>query len=729
MLFRSGFVGRQIVASGSGVGRPPSLDFNFTSGSLDPSITWTRNSTATDGLYTDLPGTSYNTFGINVPRVSSRGVLVENAMANFLINSDAPVTQTTASLAIGTYCLWCIGTGSATSSAGTAVGTGFGAATPGVPNIISITTAGTVTVTVAGALNRFQLEKNNYPTSYIPTLGVSVIRLADLGVINTGPWYNAAEGTLVTDFNRIVGPNGAFNDLPALYQSNTDMIGARIPGAGNIQAIVWLANTLVSLGSQFPYSLNVPNRIGISYNVAAAMMQSVVNGGTVSQSATATFPTVTQIRIGLTRSFALDGYIRRIRYWPRALSGAEMQSATSVLNDILTLDFMTPGVIDNRITLNRATPATWIDSSGNIQTAVSGQPRWEWLQGVLQGLLVEEARTNLVTQSSDPTQAVWTKANCTLSAGVPGPNGATTGVGVIGTGAPIPFMQQSQAVVAGTTYTASCFIKAARDGFASILIPGTMWADTSNRSATFNLTTGAIFGTSGSTVTAGTQAFSNGWYRCWMTFTPDISITGGIQLFRGNASGDGVTVQSYAWGGQLEVGAFATSFISSGASATLRAGEFYDITPIASWFNAVASTGVVEFLSNNYAMAGGGVLRFDDLTSANSFNWNLLDTPPYRGLVSSVTTNVVVVNTLTPTIAFGAVHKFGFAIDASNSKYGMDGVVAPTGFGAQTLPLGLARLRIGTTGTGVARNVNGYVRKVTYWPRVLSNAELQQATT
>ncbi|SOD01794.1 hypothetical protein SAMN05216486_10164 [bacterium JGI 053] len=71
----------------------------------------------------------------------------------------APTTQTV-SLAVGSYRVWLVGTGSVTASAGTAVGSGFAAATEAAPITIVITTAGTVSFTRAGVVTRAAVENN-----------------------------------------------------------------------------------------------------------------------------------------------------------------------------------------------------------------------------------------------------------------------------------------------------------------------------------------------------------------------------------------------------------------------------------------------------------------------------------------------------------------------------------------------------------------------------------------
>ena len=146
----------------------------------------------------DPAGYSYQTFPANTPVIrGDLGLGVFEGRTNFLLNSTAPATQTTGSLANGTYTLWVNGSGSATMSAGTATGCGTAAASNGTP--ISFTTsgaAGTCIVTVAGSLNAFQLELNpgsvSAPTPFIITAGSTQARAADVITLTTPPTFGSA---------------------------------------------------------------------------------------------------------------------------------------------------------------------------------------------------------------------------------------------------------------------------------------------------------------------------------------------------------------------------------------------------------------------------------------------------------------------------------------------------------------------------------------------------------
>ena len=183
---------------------PPgaSAQLDFANGRyFNTSINLTRSSVKTNLTPNMQAGFSYSSFPVNVPAITpGYGLLIEGGSTNYLLNSTAPATQTTASLTTGTYYLWVNGSGSATMSAGTALGCGSLSATQSLPISFVITSAGTCTVTVSGSLNAFQLEPNA-PTSLIATSGAIASRQPDFPT--------------VPNFYSLVGNNGSIGTISA----------------------------------------------------------------------------------------------------------------------------------------------------------------------------------------------------------------------------------------------------------------------------------------------------------------------------------------------------------------------------------------------------------------------------------------------------------------------------------------------------------------------------------
>ena len=80
---------------------------------------------------------------------------------------------------------------------------------------------------------------------------------------------------------------------------------------------------------------------------------------------------------------------------PRAMPACRLVAASRRLT--LDLSFMTPGSLPSGVAFTRASTATYFDATGTLQTAAINAPRWDYdpVTLVLNGLLIEEARTNI----------------------------------------------------------------------------------------------------------------------------------------------------------------------------------------------------------------------------------------------------------------------------------------------------------------------------------------------
>ena len=318
---------------------PPgaSLGYDFTaSPSLDPSISFTR---ASVGTYFDISG-ALQTASSGTPRFdydpvthAARGLLIEEARTNVLLNSAALGTQSV-TVTAQQYTLSFYGTGTITKS-GTATGALVG--TGVFPQRVSQTftpTAGTLTLTVTGSVQNAQLEAGAFPTSYIPTTAAAVTRNADIATTNVTPWINTAAGSLVVELMLpqvlSTGTNIAIAALDSGAATNT--IEARQQGLSTQPAVsVFIANALVGGASGINnFTPSVVNKIAFNYNSAPLAITCALNGviGAVLGTPTS-LPTISRMTIGSGRNSLINGYVRKIKYWPRAVSDIELQAATT----------------------------------------------------------------------------------------------------------------------------------------------------------------------------------------------------------------------------------------------------------------------------------------------------------------------------------------------------------------------------------------------------------------
>jgi hypothetical protein len=227
---------------------------------------------------------------------------------------------------------------------------------------------------------------------------------------------------------------------------------------------------------------------------------------------------------------------------------------------------------------------TFIDSSANIQvggnTEASGS-------AVAAGLYAQGG--NLLVQSSDYSQANWSKFNATYQAGsTTSPDGTLNGTKLIETGATGGhYFQQTISQTGPVTYSA--YLKAAERtfGILNITVGGQAHA------AWFNLTTGAAGNTVSGLypVTSRMETLpygaSSGWYRCSITvWAPtsasatavgvytalgnDTGINGSFSAYTGTA-GNGM----YVFGSQAEPGYYPGAYIATAGSASTPAANIY----------------------------------------------------------------------------------------------------------------------------------------------------------
>lgn len=215
-----------------------------------------------------------------------------------------------------------------------------------------------------------------------------------------------------------------------------------------------------------------------------------------------------------------------------------------------------------------------------LQTEASGAARFDHdpVTGESKGLLIEEARTNLLPYSADFSNSAWVKTKAAVySNQVIAPDGTQTASNVVGTTVSGEHYIQDFLTAATGTFTDSVFVKA--NGVTNFFIrPVHEGADEgATQTANFNLSNGTI-GSLPSNTTATITDVGNDWYRCTFTFTMTGTLSGsyGVRL-QLSVTGDGYK-GVYLWGAQREAGSFPTSYIPTSGSTVTRAADAAAIT-------------------------------------------------------------------------------------------------------------------------------------------------------
>ena len=391
------------------------------------------------------------------------------------------------------------------------------------------------------------------------------------------------------------------------------------------------------------------------------------------------------------------------------------------------------------ITFTRASTGTYFNSAGTLTSAAINEPRLDYNPSTLaaQGLLIEEARSNLVLYSDQFDNAVWGKANATVTANaIASPDGTVNADKLVETTATGEHYARQNFVglTASANYTTSIYIKAGGRTAGQIRILDTDVV-TNGYYVNFNLTAVTVstlaVGT-GSTVLAGSIVNAGGgWYRIVVTG----SITGTkytldtfIQNPAGTQSytGDG-TSGIYLWGAQLEAGSFATSYIPTTTTALTRAADVASVNTLSPWYNAVEGTLFAEAqkIANDPTTTFPRLACFDDGTLANAIQivWNTGVSRLYGNIQnSSVTQADVGTNGITQT----NVNKIALGFAANNFAASINGAAVSTDVSG-SIPT-VTTFKLGSV-SGSGQYANSYLRRITYYPRRLSNAELVSLTS
>jgi hypothetical protein len=188
--------------------------------------------------------------------------------------------------------------------------------------------------------------------------------------------------------------------------------------------------------------------------------------------------------------------------------------------------------------------------------------------GNREGLLIEEARTNLLV-SSTTLEDFGEQRMVKIQYSEVAPDNTLNAVLLASDNTQFGYaFNGGTSVGSGETYTFSCFYKASASDQVGFGFYGSASRAVINQTRVeADLIAGTIEAYTGTTPESyGIEAFPNGWYRCWITVTTDQSGSlGETLIFLGN--GDSV----YAWGAQIEEGSFPTSYIPDGTTFTSRA--------------------------------------------------------------------------------------------------------------------------------------------------------------
>jgi hypothetical protein len=398
------------------------------------------------------------------------------------------------------------------------------------------------------------------------------------------------------------------------------------------------------------------------------------------------------------------------------------------------LNFVNGTMLDPRVTFTRASTGTFFDSAGVLQSAAINAPRFDYNPSTLaaQGLLIEESRTNGIRNNTMVGAVAGTPGTLPTNWSVSGLGTLTQQVVGTGTSNGVTYIDIR---FSGTTSTTQVRILseiqnniAASNGQSWALSYWTALVGGSLTNITGSGTTINLFDSTPTFLSVLTGPNLNTTASLTRVSAAGTIATVGTafvqpQLFLNFSSGVAIDVTLRIGLPQLEQGAFATSVIPTTTTALTRAADVASVNTLSPWYNATAGTLFAEFsipattASRSQATFGDGTANermiISNNTSLAGTAWRIVDGGVDQADINNAGSFA---NNATVKVA-GAYAVNDFATSQGGGTVGTDT--------SGTLPT-VTTLYLGSN--GAAQYASSYLRRITYYPRRLSNAELQAIT-
>lgn len=358
------------------------------------------------------------------------------------------------------------------------------------------------------------------------------------------------------------------------------------------------------------------------------------------------------------------------------------------------------------------------------------------------GLLVEEARENYIANSSDFLAAAWggTITSSHVTTGQSDPTGGTgasvlnDNVSTSGSAVYLSHLETWTTSPATDDYwTASIFVK--KNSGSSSNVHCLLRIILDNGLGYYDLTLNPNDGTTssgryGSPTVPTTKVEDLGdWYRMSITatqgyahqyasfgFFPQVGKT-----YNGNSGYDGGTSTGsvIVWGAQFEKGEGATSHIPTNGAAATRTADDITLATSSFGYNRAASSVFVDFSMGKANSTYPGVFRIDDGTNTNNevLYYDAI-TSEFKYQNKETTSTSWAVET---SVSLPVSRAFAVRASGTEARPAIDGVLGS----AQTLNAApsttLTTIQVGRQ---QAAQLNGHMRRFTYWPRAINDASL-----
>jgi len=393
------------------------------------------------------------------------------------------------------------------------------------------------------------------------------------------------------------------------------------------------------------------------------------------------------------------------------------------------------------VTFTRASTGTYFNSAGTLTSAAVDEARFDYNPSTLAplGFLIEESRTNSIRNNTMVGAVAGTPGTLPTNWTVFTPlTGLTQQVVGTGTESGITYLDFR---LSGTPSAAGTFLVFFESGTNVTASNGQVW----NSSSYAKLAGGSLSGVTSFELVVTERSAGAELARSSQAFTPtsaglntqrvnvtrtnnNVATLYELSFVQFNLSGAAIDITLRIGLPQLELGAFATSVIPTTTTALTRSQDRAVVNTLAPWYNSVAGTIYAEFA---VTQPSSGANQFLASVSDNSYNNQIGDFISTTGFAAISTASGGVFDGLASTaivVSANTVAKFAGAYAANNLAACKDGGTVATDATA-TIPSGMTRFDLGSDHAGFNSVKAGYLRRITYYPRRLTNADLQAITT
>ena len=430
----------------------------------------------------------------------------------------------------------------------------------------------------------------------------------------------------------------------------------------------------------------------------------------------------------------------------------------------LSLNFARSKILDPRITFSRTSVGTYMDGNGLIVTGSADEPRFdhEYENGVVKslGLLVEEERTNIVRKSEDLTIGRWSESGdgvtvTTNQAVAPDGNTTADKVAIKTSGSGGKVIQSSilSGTSSGTAITSSIFCKAAEHNYVRVQMEG----GGNSGGIVVDLSDGSLITEVSSPDSYKIEPYPNDWYRISVTSTTASTNSTALRVLLTDASGNSTWTGTigngvYMWGGQHEIGAFPTSYIPTDDTAggiTRTADKvIMDGSNFSDWYNENEGTlyASASILGKNIHTTGteypNGICKISDTGSNLAYSRVLYfggQADPDRVTFGNRDATVGSISLRDDTFGDIQLNQYykvcgayitndeqAMCLNGRDIKFNGTNVNPPT---PNQFLIGTGyHGAIGNAPGGDEMYLNGHISELTYYPKRLTNTQLQNLT-